>query len=70
MDIENYIKKILSSKDPNQKEFHNSVLGLLKSIEVVLEQRPDLYQQKIIDRIIEPDRSIQFKITPSDFKLD
>ncbi|MAE29949.1 MAG: NADP-specific glutamate dehydrogenase [Planctomycetes bacterium] len=56
----------VSQRDPNQPEFHQAVQEVVESIVPVLERHPEYRSQKIIQRIIEPERAIQFRVPWSD----
>ena len=49
-------------KDPAQPEFHQAVLEVLESLEVVLEKRPEYRKARIIERMVEPERVIIFRV--------
>ncbi len=55
---ENVVKK-----NPGEPEFHQAVKEVLESIEPVVEQRPELEKAGIIERFVEPERFIQFKVS-------
>ena len=50
------------SRDPDQPEFQQAVKEVLESLELVLERRPDLVDAGIIERIVEPERMIMFRV--------
>jgi glutamate dehydrogenase (NADP+) len=50
------------SRDPNEKEFHQAVSEVLQSIEPVLERNPEYRSANIIQRIVEPERVIMFRV--------
>ncbi len=52
----------VKQRDPNEKEFHQAVSEVLESIEPVLERNPQYRKAKIIDRIVEPERVIVFRV--------
>jgi glutamate dehydrogenase (NADP+) len=54
------------AKNPGEKEFHQAVGEVLESLEPVLKKHPEYVKAKIIDRIIEPDRQIMFRVTWTD----
>ncbi len=56
----------VKQRDPNQPEFHQAVQEVVESIVPVLERHPEYRQQKIIERIIEPERAIQFRVPWAD----
>ena len=49
-------------RDPDQPEFQQAVKEVLESLELVLERRPDLVDAGIIERIVEPERMIMFRV--------
>ena len=51
------------AKNPGEKEFHQAVREVLESLDPVLKQRPEYLNAKILDRIVEPDRQIMFRVT-------
>ncbi|MFA6844805.1 MAG: NADP-specific glutamate dehydrogenase [Sphaerochaetaceae bacterium] len=48
--------------DPNQPEFHQAVTTFMTSIDKVVEDMPQITYHKILDRIVEPERIIQFRV--------
>ena len=50
-------------RNPNDPEFLQAVREVLESFEPVVAQRPDLVKAGIIDRIVEPERFIQFRVS-------
>ncbi|MCE5295588.1 MAG: NADP-specific glutamate dehydrogenase [Euryarchaeota archaeon] len=54
------------AKNPGEKEFHQAVSEVFESLEPVLKQHPEYLKAKILDRIVEPDRQIMFRVTWAD----
>ena len=50
-------------RDPDQPEFLQAVHEVLESLEPVVEKRPDLVAAGVIDRIVEPERMIAFRVS-------
>jgi len=50
-------------RNADQPEFLQAAQEVLESIDKVLEKRPDLIVAGIIERIVEPERIVQFRIT-------
>ena len=48
---------------PEQKEFLQAVDEVLESLQPVIEKRPDLVESGIIERIVEPERIIMFRVS-------
>ena len=61
-----YLKKVYADaekRDPDQPEFLQAVKEVLESLEPVIEQRPDLVKAGIIERMVEPERVITFRVS-------
>ena len=56
------ISRILSSRDPGEKEFHQAVREVLESVSPVLERHPEYRREAILERLIEPERVILFRV--------
>ncbi len=50
------------AKNPEQKEFHQAVEEVVESLMPVLDKHPEYRKAKIIDRIVEPERVIMFRV--------
>jgi len=60
-----YITKLLAqvkAKNPNEPEFHQAVQEVLESLELVLERHPEYKSFKILERMVEPERVIMFRV--------
>ena len=60
-----YLKRVyetVQKRNPNEPEFQQAVLEVLESFEPVVEARPELEKNGIIDRIVEPERMIMFRV--------
>ncbi len=49
-------------RNPGETEFHQTVEEVLTSIEPVLEQRPDYITSGVMERIVEPERIVKFRV--------
>ncbi|RME83678.1 MAG: NADP-specific glutamate dehydrogenase [Caldilineae bacterium] len=58
----NDILELVRARDPEQKEFHQAVYEVVESIKPVLEQHPEYRQAKILERMVEPERVIMFRV--------
>lgn len=58
----------LSAKYPTEKEYLQAVTEVLESIEEVYNEHPEFEKAKIIERLVEPDRIISFRVTWVDDK--
>jgi len=52
----------VKAKNPAQPEFHQAVHEVAESLELVLDKHPEYRSAKILERIIEPERVIMFRI--------
>jgi glutamate dehydrogenase (NADP+) len=53
---------MVKAKDPAQPEFHQAVEEVVTSLELVLDRNPHYREAKIVERIIEPERVIMFRV--------
>ena len=66
-----YVNDILESikqRDPDQIEFQNTAKEVLTSIVPFLEKNPKYKQEKLLERIVEPERVISFRVAWTDDK--
>ena len=64
-DMKQYVNDILdlvSKRDPDQTHFKNTVAEVLTSVVPLLEKHPEYKQHKILERVIEADRIITFRV--------
>ena len=60
-----YLKRVyetVQKRNPNEPEFQQAVLEVLESFEPVVEARPELEKNGIIERIVEPERMMMFRV--------
>ena len=66
MELKNaYLKSVYEQvvkRNPNEPEFLQTVAEVLSTIEPVIEQRPDLVEAGVIERLVEPERQIIFRV--------
>lgn len=61
-----YLQKVYENvvlKNKGENEFHQAVIEFLESLEPVLEKDPGLAKTGILERIVEPERLIQFRVS-------
>ncbi len=58
----------LCQRYPEQDKFLQAVEEVLTSLETIVEKRPDIVKHKIIERIVEPERIVSFRVTWVDDK--
>jgi glutamate dehydrogenase (NADP+) len=56
------ILDIVNARDPFEKEFHQAVTEVVESIKPVLDKNPEYRHAGIMERIVEPERLIQFRV--------
>ncbi len=56
------VVKWLKNRDPQENEFHQAVDKLIAWVQPVLDRRPDFGQQAILQRLVEPERSVVFRV--------
>ncbi len=60
-----YINKLIAdvkAKNPAEPEFHQAVTEVVESLEVVLKKHPEYRSAKILERMVEPERVIMFRV--------
>jgi glutamate dehydrogenase/leucine dehydrogenase len=65
--FEAYMEKLIS-KNPKQPEFHQAVKEVLESIWSFLEDNPQYEHANILDRLVEPERVVMFRVPWRDDK--
>ncbi|MCQ2467142.1 MAG: NADP-specific glutamate dehydrogenase [Clostridia bacterium] len=50
------------AKNPSEPEFYQAVHEFLTSVEAIIDQHPEFISEKILERIIEPERVIMFRV--------
>jgi glutamate dehydrogenase (NADP+) len=56
------IMDIITARDPFEKEFHQAVTEVIESVKPVLDQNPEYRHAGIMERMVEPERVIQFRV--------
>ena len=65
MRAKEHVKEVFEKvvmRNPNESEFHQAVKEVLESLIPVLEKNPDYIDLGILDRIVEPERQIFFRV--------
>ena len=52
----------VKAKNPAEPEFHQAVEEVLASLSLVLDRRPEYRSAKIVERVLEPERVIMFRV--------
>lgn len=58
----------VEAKNPGEKEFHQAVLGVVETLADFLIKNPRYIHAKILERMVEPERIIQFRVPWTDDK--
>jgi glutamate dehydrogenase (NADP+) len=64
-----YVKALMAdvkAKNPSEPEFHQAVQEVLDSLSIVLDKHPEYRNAKILERIVEPERVIMFRVPWTD----
>jgi glutamate dehydrogenase (NADP+) len=60
-----YIEQVLAqvkAKNPAEPEFHQAVQEVLESLRLVLQRYPEYRDARILERVVEPERVIMFRV--------
>jgi glutamate dehydrogenase (NADP+) len=63
--MSDYVAQLMAdvaAKNPGEVEFHQAVHEVAESLELVLERHPKYRDAKVLERIIEPERVIMFRV--------
>ncbi len=60
-----YVEKLIAgvkAKNPSEPEFHQAVEEIVESLDVVLQRHPEYRSARILERMVEPERIIIFRV--------
>ncbi|MFZ2323631.1 MAG: NADP-specific glutamate dehydrogenase [Ignavibacteriaceae bacterium] len=63
--MSDYTNKLLAdvkAKNPSEPEFHQAVEEVMGSLELVLQRHPEYRSMKVLERMVEPERVIMFRV--------
>ena len=63
--MDEYIQSVIrgvKEKDPGQPEFHQAVQEVLETLAPVLAQRPEYREARVLERMVEPERVVIFRV--------
>jgi len=69
MKVESICEEVIA-RNPGEPEFHQAVREVVKSLGPVLDEHPEFLEQKVIERLCEPDRQIMFRVPWQDDQGD
>ncbi len=64
-DTDSYIDEVMATvkaRDPGQPEFHQAVQEVLDSLRLALGKHPEFREARILERVVEPERVLQFRV--------
>ena len=56
------------AKNPSEPEFYQAVYEFLTSVEAIVDIHPELIEKKVLERILEPERTVMFRVAWVDDK--
>jgi glutamate dehydrogenase (NADP+) len=56
------ILELIRARDPGEKEFHQAVKEVVETVKPVLDRNPQYGDMAILERIVEPERVIMFRV--------
>jgi glutamate dehydrogenase (NADP+) len=63
--MSDYVKELMAevkAKNPGEPEFHQAVQEVVDSLAVVLDKKPIYRKYKVLERMVEPERVIMFRV--------
>ena len=63
--MDEYVSKLMAevkAKNPSEPEFHQTVQEVSESLSLVFQRHPEYRKAKVLERIIEPERVIMFRV--------
>jgi len=57
-----HIMEIVTTRDGGQVEFHQAVREVAESVAVVIDRHPQLAAAKVLERMVEPERVLMFRV--------
>ncbi len=67
--VETFMEKV-KARDPHQPEFHQAVHEVVSSLMPYIEKNPKYQKERILERVVEPERVILFRVPWVDDKGD
>ena len=67
--LSSYVSDVLAGvreKNPAEPEFHRAVEEVLESLDLAIEKRPEYRRARILERIVEPERVLMFRVAWQD----
>ncbi|MBK9120837.1 MAG: NADP-specific glutamate dehydrogenase [Phycisphaerales bacterium] len=67
--VQSFMQEVIS-RNPEQKEFHQAVHEVVESLVPVLDKHPEFRKAKMLERLVEPERVILFRVPWMDDRGD
>lgn len=61
MSVDEIMDRVIS-RNPGEKEFHQAVKEVVESLEPVIKKKPEYAKARVLERIVEPERQIMFRV--------
>ncbi len=61
----NILERVVA-RNPGEPEFHQAITEVLHTLQPLLERRPEYLDQRIVERVCEPDRQVLFRVVWQD----
>ena len=58
----NALFETVKKRNPNDPEFLQAVEEVFESLQVIQEKKPELLDEGVLERMVEPDRQIMFRV--------
>ena len=65
--LNSLMQKVIA-KNPSEPEFYQAVHEFLTSVETIVDIHPELIEKKVLERILEPERTVMFRVAWVDDK--
>ncbi len=59
--VENIMSQVIA-RNPGEPEFHQAVQEVAESVRVVIDKNPEFARLKILERMVEPERQLMFRV--------
>ena len=59
--VSDVLEKLIA-KNPGEIEFHQAAIEILESLELVFERHPEYVDANLLNRFVEPERVIMFRV--------
>ncbi len=59
--VDSIMEQVIA-RNPGEKEFHQAVREVAESVRVVIEKNPEFARCKVMERLVEPERQLMFRV--------